>query len=1002
MRMTTRPNSSQYWRYIDEQFYVMQCIKRGIGLLSRKPDYLLDHYLANVTEYELSPNPFFSEPFYLHLYPNVAASVQSGHFKSGFDHYDRVGASAGNSPSWFFHPVWYSQRNSDLSRESLAANELDGVYSHFFASGLSEKRPGNWLMMALWQARQPGGYPTSMDQFRTVLTEPEQLTRWLAPVFDAEWFAARYDTAGRPMLDIEQYMLFAGRDRLSPNPFFDEAFYQRTYPDVASAVATGSLRTGFEHFVLYGAAEGRQPLATFDPAYYRAMNPGVADECRRHGLTPYFHYLRFGRGRMLRIEPSNGARPIPEAAGKGVFERRAAVIASLPLRLSEQSAPDVSVIIITRNKFEETLLAISSIVRGTAASLEVIVYDNASTDDIPDLETMIPAVRYMRSEVNKGFTIPVNEAVERARGRYLVLANNDVELAPGAIDVALRHLANDPGIGVVGGRIIRSHGLLQEAGSLVWRDGSCLGYGRDFAPNDGRVLFQRDVDFCSGCLLAIRREDWEILGGFDPAFAPAYYEETDFCLRMWNAGKRVVYDPAVVAWHFEFGSSTVPEQAIALMRRNQRIFARKHAAALASRPVAHPAHVERARLFHARRPRVLFVEDTVPVASRGMGFVRSSRIVEVLAGVAGLVTVVGLHPVPEGARPRRREADGSPLELLYELDHTKMVEFLRSRIGVYDHLWISRTHNLPHLNKWKAEVPEFFDGLTITLDTEAIASARVAHQARLLDETVDEAALMAVELAGHEIASQICVVNDIDRGLVEQELRRSGSRARVVTLGHALPRRAPVPSFEETSKIAIVGSFGNIHSPNVDAVHWFDSEVRPLLDQRFASVPFVLAGHRAAELRDVLKLEHEYEFASDIPDMRTLYRDLRISLAPTRFAGGIPFKVHEAASYGVPVVMSDLLGRQLGWTDEADIAVARTSEPAEFVELLARTYFDEAIWTVCQHRQLELITRDCSEVAFHNEIRRCLGLQVGDGASVSGGGRKRPGGGAGVAGRAQK
>ena len=68
-------------------------------------------------------------------------------------------------------------------------------------------------------------------------------------------------------------------------------------------------------------------------------------------------------------------------------------------------------------------------------------------------------------------------------------------------------------------------------------------------------MFRRDVDYCSAVFLLTRRELFLEGGGFDEAFAPAYYEDADYCVGLWKRGKRVVYDPRVSVLHYEFGSA---------------------------------------------------------------------------------------------------------------------------------------------------------------------------------------------------------------------------------------------------------------------------------------------------------------------------------------------------------------------------------------------------------------------------------------------------------------
>jgi len=109
----------------------------------------------------------------------------------------------------------------------------------------------------------------------------------------------------------------------------------------------------------------------------------------------------------------------------------------------------------------------------------------------------------LRFDTNIGFLKGCNAALPSASADFVLLLNNDVELAPGAVAAALHRLASDPAIGAVGGKVIRTHGLLQEAGNIIWRDGVTSGYLRDASPLAPEANFVRDVDFCSGVFLML-------------------------------------------------------------------------------------------------------------------------------------------------------------------------------------------------------------------------------------------------------------------------------------------------------------------------------------------------------------------------------------------------------------------------------------------------------------------------------------------------------------------
>ncbi len=226
------------------------------------------------------------------------------------------------------------------------------------------------------------------------------------------------------------------------------------------------------------------------------------------------------------------------------------------LDLPTQTIPLVSIIVVLFNRAELTLACLRSIRENFDESFEVIIVDNASSDETSLLLDRIRGARIIRNDENRNFLLAVNQAAHEAHGRHLLLLNNDAQLLPGTLRAAIDTLESDTNIGAVGARVVLLDGSLQEAGSIIWRDGSCLGYGRGDNPFSSTYMFRRDVDYCSGAFLLTRRSAWEKLGGFDEAYRPAYYEETDYCMRLWEYGLRVVYEPAAVILHYEFASQS--------------------------------------------------------------------------------------------------------------------------------------------------------------------------------------------------------------------------------------------------------------------------------------------------------------------------------------------------------------------------------------------------------------------------------------------------------------
>lgn len=138
-----------------------------------------------------------------------------------------------------------------------------------------------------------------------------------------------------------------------------------------------------------------------------------------------------------------------------------------------------------------------------------------------------------------------------AFGDYLVFLNNDTEVRKGWLKALLDTFENNDDCGAVGCKLVYPDGKLQEAGGIIFSDGSGWNYGRGMDPNDPKFNFVREVDYCSGAALMVRKDLWDQIGGFDDRFAPAYYEDTDLCFEIRRRGYKVYYQPKSVVVHHE-------------------------------------------------------------------------------------------------------------------------------------------------------------------------------------------------------------------------------------------------------------------------------------------------------------------------------------------------------------------------------------------------------------------------------------------------------------------
>lgn len=221
--------------------------------------------------------------------------------------------------------------------------------------------------------------------------------------------------------------------------------------------------------------------------------------------------------------------------------------------MKDQQNVDVTILLPTFNNLLHLLICLHHLLKQkTKWTFEVIIGDDGSEIEISSImsEFSDPII-YRRNEQNLGYLLNCNLNAKSARGKFLVLLNDDTLVLPGWLDALINTLETDNRVGLVGSKLLFANGRLQEAGGIVWNDGTASNFGRDDHPGRLQYNFLRDMDFCTGASIAVRRELWMQLDGYDELFTPAYFEDVDLAFRIRELGLRTIYQPNSVLIHFE-------------------------------------------------------------------------------------------------------------------------------------------------------------------------------------------------------------------------------------------------------------------------------------------------------------------------------------------------------------------------------------------------------------------------------------------------------------------
>ncbi len=229
-----------------------------------------------------------------------------------------------------------------------------------------------------------------------------------------------------------------------------------------------------------------------------------------------------------------------------------------------------SIVIVTHNRLECTRACIESIASWTPEPHELVFVDNASTDGTVEyLRERCAESTLIANERNEGFLLGANAGISAARGRYVLLLNNDTEVTPGWLGALLR-AAERSDVGIASGKIVGPDGRVQLAGAYIAFDGSARMIGEGLSPDDPALAVEREVCYVGGHCMLIKRELLEKIGPLDVSYGFGYHEDTDLCYRAREAGYRVVYTPGCLVRHHLFGTPLPERQQI--IQENLRRF----------------------------------------------------------------------------------------------------------------------------------------------------------------------------------------------------------------------------------------------------------------------------------------------------------------------------------------------------------------------------------------------------------------------------------------------
>lgn len=627
------------------------------------------------------------------------------------------------------------------------------------------------------------------------------------------------------------------------------------------------------------------------------------------------------------------------------------------LHFEQVDQPTVSIVIPVYNQIHYTYACLVSILEHTKdVSYEVIIADDVSADATEHLAEFAEGLVICRNSTNQGFLRNCNNAARHARGRYVMFLNNDTQVTPGWLSSLVNLIESDPTIGMVGSKLVYPDGRLQEAGGIIWSDGSGWNYGRLDDPDKPEYNYVKDVDYISGAAILLSNDLWKQIGGFDTRFAPAYCEDSDLAFEVRKAGYRVVYQPLSRVIHFEGVSNGTDVQGTGLKRyqvANSKKLKEKWADEFAKQcdNDGNPDPF-RARERSMGKKIILVVDHYVPTWDKDAGSKTTFQYLKMFLKKGYVVKFLGdnfMHDEPYSTILQQMG-----IEILYGPEYqVKIWDWLRDHGDDIEVAYLNR----PHISA------KYIDYILDNTDIKVIYYGHDLHFLREGREyqltgdpkkREDAEYWKSIELSLMSKSAVSYYPSYIERDAI-REIDPTINVKDITAYVFDEFKEDIQEDFANREGLLFVGGFA--HPPNADAVLWFARDIYPLIRQKmeaagFTAPNFYVVGSKVTD--EIRALEQPGNgiiikgFVSE-EELERLYAECRVVVVPLRYGAGVKGKVVEAIYNGAPIVTTSI-GAE-GIPQVEDVLLVE-DEPESFAEATVKLYQDtDACQDLCRKTQ---------------------------------------------------
>jgi GT2 family glycosyltransferase len=623
--------------------------------------------------------------------------------------------------------------------------------------------------------------------------------------------------------------------------------------------------------------------------------------------------------------------------------------------LPTSSDPLVTIVIPLYNNWWITYRCLRALQSNSDSTpYEVVVVDDASSDQTRDALQSIRGATVVRNLTNAGYLTSTNRGADQSSksSKYLILLNNDTEPVDGWLDNLYRTIESDETVGIAGSALIYPNGVLQEAGGQIFAGGNAWNLGRGANPLSAQFAFTREVDYCSAASVIVRKTFWVEAGGFDSRYIPAYCEDSDLALTAWSLGYKVMYEPKSWVIHHEglsHGKSTDSGLKKYQIANNHKLFAKWETDL---RNHWEDVGVPRFEATRDSKGIVVVCDRQLPSLTRDAGSIRTVQIIR-------HIQALGYHAVLMCMDNSTTQVDLNSLRSIGVEVHQDLNDF-------YESLSL-RSERVRAIWTIRQEVYDFFGARL----------KQVAPSAIFIADLMDLKYREDYNPKSGIAHSQLKIANEVDHVILVSEVeaqqfnRQSETNTAYVVWAEYEPQKIEL-SWKDSTGMIFVGGFR--HLPNLEGIEWFADHVIPILNELGLRAPIRVVGS-GLDAQKIAEFEGKgLQMLGGVENLAAIYKQSRIAVVPLLNGAGRKGKIGEALSFGIPVVSTSVGIEGFGDIIRSGVVVA--DSPTELAKAIFALHENYDLWKQASVLGKDYCTSNLSSMAMRRAISGLISVDL--------------------------